>query len=143
LGNLECTASGSHFHKRLQYYGPRHLLILNRIVELHRNYEFGILAIGYFRCMGRNFKQVIDIATARGGTGRPSLRQALPVSCRCRLIGGIASQPERPQPRGLFPHRAQLGLILGHSLLALTKLLFLLEQSVGATMRFIHSGVIE
>jgi hypothetical protein len=54
------------------------------------------------------------------------------------LIGGVASQPERPQPRSLFPHRAQFGLILGHRLLALAQLLFFLEQSFGATMRFIH-----
>jgi hypothetical protein len=47
----------------------------------------------------------------------------------------IASQSERAQPRSLFPHRAQFGLVLGHSLLALTQLLLFLEQSFGATMR--------
>jgi len=50
----------------------------------------------------------------------------------------LAASQERPQPRSLFPHRAQFGLVLGHCLLALTQLLFFLEQSFGATLRFIH-----
>jgi hypothetical protein len=53
------------------------------------------------------------------------------------LIGGVASQPERPQPRSLVPHRLELGLVLSHCLLALTQLLFLLKQRFGATMRLI------
>jgi hypothetical protein len=35
-------------------------------------------------------------------------------------------------------HRAQFRLVLGHGLLTITHLLFLLEQSFRATMRFIH-----
>jgi hypothetical protein len=35
-------------------------------------------------------------------------------------------------------HRAQFGLVLGHSLLVLTQFLFFLKQCFGATMRFIH-----
>jgi hypothetical protein len=60
------------------------------------------------------------------------LRHALPVGGRCLLIGGVASQPECPQPRSLFLHRALFGLVFGHCLLALTQLLFFLEQSFGA-----------
>ena len=30
----------------------------------------------------------------------------LPVGGRCLLVGGVASQAERPQSRSLFPHRA-------------------------------------
>jgi hypothetical protein len=56
------------------------------------------------------------------------------------LIRSVTSQPERPQPRSLFPHRAQFGLVLGHCLLALTQLLFFLEQSFGAAMRLIQIG---
>ena len=41
------------------------------------------------------------------------------------------------QPRSLVPHRTQFGLVLGHRLLALTQLLFLLKQRFGATMRLI------
>jgi hypothetical protein len=54
------------------------------------------------------------------------------------MIGGVASQPECPQPRSLFPHRAQFSLVLGHCLLALTQLLLFLEQRFGATMRLMH-----
>jgi hypothetical protein len=71
------------------------------------------------------------------GYGFAVLRRALPVGVRC-LIGGIASQSERAQPRSLFPNRAQLGLVLGHCLLPLTQLLFFLEQSFGAPMRLIQ-----
>jgi hypothetical protein len=66
------------------------------------------------------------------------LRDTLPVGGRCLLVGGVASQAERPQSRSLFLHRSQLGLVLGHCLLALTQLLFFLEQSFGATMRLIR-----
>jgi len=66
------------------------------------------------------------------------LRDTLPVGRRCLLVGRVASQAERPQSRSLFPHRAQFGLVLGHCLLALTQLLFFLEQSFGATMRLIR-----
>ncbi|SRR6266487_1975186 len=38
------------------------------------------------------------------------LRRALLVGGRRFLIGGVASQPERPQPRSLFAHRSQFGL---------------------------------
>ena len=54
-------------------------------------------------------------------------------TAHCVLIGGVTSQPECPQPRSLFPHREQFDLVLGHCLLALTQLLFFLEQSFGAT----------
>jgi hypothetical protein len=43
-------------------------------------------------------------ATARAGN-RPVSRRARLVRGWCLLVGGIASQPERPQPHGLFPHR--------------------------------------
>ena len=66
------------------------------------------------------------------------LRDTLPVGGRCLLVGGVASQTERPQARSLFPRRAQFGLVLGHCLLALTQLPFFLEQSFGATMRLIR-----
>jgi hypothetical protein len=59
-------------------------------------------------------------------------------TAHCVLIGGVTSQPECPQPRSLFPHREQFGLVLGHCLLALTQLLFFLEQSFGATVRLIQ-----
>jgi hypothetical protein len=68
------------------------------------------------------------------------LRPTLPVGGRCLLIGGVASQPERPQTRSLFPHREQFGLVLSHCLLALTQPLLLLEKSFGATMRLIQIG---
>ena len=68
------------------------------------------------------------------------LRPTLPVGGRCLLIDGVASQPERPQTRSLFPHRKQFGLVLGHCLLALTQPLFFVEQSFGATMRLIQIG---
>jgi hypothetical protein len=73
------------------------------------------------------------------------LRDTLPVGGRCLLVGVVASQAERPQARSLFPHRAQFGLVLGHCLLALTQLLFFLEQSFGATMRLIriHANAIQ
>src|SRR5262245_43349946 len=67
----------------------------------------------------------------------PVLRRALPVGGRRLLSDGVASQPERPQPRSLFSHRTQFCLVLGHCLLALTPLLFLLKQRFGATMRLI------
>jgi hypothetical protein len=66
------------------------------------------------------------------------LRDNLPVGGRCLLVGGIASQAERPQARSLFSHRAQFGLVFSHCLLALTQLPFFLEQSFGATMRLIR-----
>jgi hypothetical protein len=66
------------------------------------------------------------------------LRRALLVGRRRVLIGGVASQPKRPQPCSLLPHRTEFGLVLGHCLLALTQLLLLLEQRVGATMRVIN-----
>ena len=59
-------------------------------------------------------------------------------TAHCVLIGGVSSQPECPQPRSLFPHREQFDLVLGHCLLALTQLLFILEQSFGATVRLIQ-----
>src|ERR1700747_1515381 len=68
----------------------------------------------------------------------PVLRRALLVGGLHLLIGGVASQSERPQPRSLFPHRAQFSLVLGHCLLALTQLLLFLEQRFGATMRLMH-----
>jgi hypothetical protein len=68
----------------------------------------------------------------------PVLRRALLVGGLHPLIGGVASQPERPQPRSLFPHRAPFSLVLGHCLLALTQLLLFLEQRFGATMRLMH-----
>jgi hypothetical protein len=40
---------------------------------------------------------------------------------------GVASQSQRPQARGFFTHRIQLGLVLGRCLLAFTRLLFLPE----------------
>jgi hypothetical protein len=58
------------------------------------------------------------------------------VGARC-LTGGIASQSECTQPRSLFPHRAQFGLVVG-CLLALTQLLFFLKQSFGATVCLIQ-----
>jgi hypothetical protein len=66
------------------------------------------------------------------------LRDTLPVGGRCLLVGGVASQAECPQSRSLFSHRAQFGLVLGHCLVALTQLLFFLEQSFGAPMRLIR-----
>ena len=75
-----------------------------------------------------------DLVAQRSITAR-LLRDTLPVGGRCLLVGGVASQAERPQARSLFPHRAQFGLVLGHCLLALTQLPFFLEQSFGATMR--------
>jgi len=74
------------------------------------------------------------------GACRARNGQALPIGGQCLLIGGGASQPERPQPRSLFPHREQFGLVLGHCLLALTQRLLLLEQSFGATMHLIQIG---
>jgi hypothetical protein len=66
------------------------------------------------------------------------LRDTLPVGGRCLLVGGVASQAECPQSRSLFPRRTEFGLVLGHCLLALTQLLFFLEQSFGAPMRLIR-----
>jgi hypothetical protein len=66
------------------------------------------------------------------------LRDTLPVGGRCLLVGGVASQAECPQSRSLFPRRPKFGLVLGHCLLALMQLLFLLEQSFGAPMRLIR-----
>jgi hypothetical protein len=54
------------------------------------------------------------------------------------LIGGVASQPKRPQPRNLFAHRSQFGLVLSHCLLGLPQLLLLLEQRFGATVRLVR-----
>src|SRR5262245_44860762 len=48
------------------------------------------------------------------------------------LLGGVARQPQRPQAGRLFAHRIQLRLVLGHGLLSLAQLLFLLEQRLGA-----------
>jgi hypothetical protein len=42
-------------------------------------------------------------------------------------LRGVASQSHRSQARGFFTHRIQLGLVLGHCLLAFTRLLFLPE----------------
>src|SRR6266487_3174331 len=67
----------------------------------------------------------------------PVLRSALLFGGRRLLVGGIASQPERSQPRSLFPHRMHFGLVLGHCLLAITQLLLLFEQRFGATLRLI------
>jgi hypothetical protein len=53
------------------------------------------------------------------------------------LIGGIASQPHCPQPRRIFSHRLQSGLVIGHRLLGLTQLLFFLEQRSRAALRLI------
>src|SRR5262249_10043994 len=83
-------------------------------------------------------RRVSSVACGLGMLCFAVLRHAFPVAGRCLVIGGVASQPERPQPCSLFLRRAQLGLVLGHCLLALTHLLFFLEQSFGATMRFIH-----
>jgi hypothetical protein len=52
-------------------------------------------------------------------------------------IGGVASQPKRPQPRRLFAHGILLGLVFGHCFLGLTQLLLLLEQRFGAAVRLI------
>src|SRR5258708_38995825 len=51
------------------------------------------------------------------------------------LIDGVSSQPKRPQARGLFAHRLQFGLVLGHCLLALVGLLFFLEQRFRTALR--------
>jgi hypothetical protein len=51
------------------------------------------------------------------------LRRALPTG-RWPLRG-VASQSHRSQARGFFTHRIQLGLVVGHCLLAFTRLLFL------------------
>src|SRR5262249_2754653 len=40
---------------------------------------------------------------------------------------GVASQSQLSQARGFFTHRIQLGLVLGHCLLAFTRLLLLPE----------------
>jgi hypothetical protein len=69
--------------------------------------------------------------------GAARSRRALLIGGRRALIGGVARQPERPQPRSLFPHRLQFGLVLGHCLLGLAQLLLLLEQRSGATIRVI------
>jgi hypothetical protein len=69
--------------------------------------------------------------------GAAQSRRALLIGGRRALIGGVASQPERAQPRSLFPHRPQSGLILGHCLLGFTQLLLFLEQRSGATIRVI------
>jgi hypothetical protein len=66
-------------------------------------------------------------------TRRPSGWRAVTSDWRHREPTGA-----RPQPCSLFLRRAQFGLVLGHCLLALTQLLFLLEQSFGATMRLIQ-----
>jgi len=50
------------------------------------------------------------------------------------LIDGVSSQPKRPQARGLFAHRLQFGLVLGHCLLGLVRLLFFLEQRFGTAV---------
>ena len=86
---------------------------------------------GFFewKAIGHKAKQPYAIAL---------LHRALAVGARC-LTGGIASQSECAQPRSLFPHRAQFGLVVGHCLLALTQLLFFLKQSFGATMRLIQT----
>ena len=72
--------------------------------------------------------------------GARVLHPTLLVGGRCLLIGGVASQPERPQTRSLFPHREQFGLVLGHRLPALTQRVLLPEKSFGATMRLIQIG---
>src|SRR5215813_7838243 len=69
--------------------------------------------------------------------GAAQSRRALLIGGRRALIGGVARQPQRPQPRSLFPHRLQFGLILGHCLLGFTQLLLLLEQRSSATIRVI------
>jgi len=53
------------------------------------------------------------------------LRRALPTG-RCPLCV-VASQSQRSQARGFFTHRIQLGLVLGHCVLAFTRLLFFPE----------------
>src|SRR5262245_3442096 len=63
------------------------------------------------------------------------------IGARRLLIGGVASQPQRPQARSLFPHRPQFGLVFGHSLLGLARLLLLFEQRLGATARLVDSHV--
>src|SRR5215471_2521309 len=50
------------------------------------------------------------------------------------LIDGVSSQPKRPQARGFFAHRLQFGLVLGHCLLGLVRLLFFLEQRFGTAV---------
>jgi len=69
--------------------------------------------------------------------GAAQSRRALLIGGQGALIGGVASQPKRPQPRSLFPHRLQSGLILGHCLLGFTRLLLLLEQRSSAAIRVI------
>ena len=62
--------------------------------------------------------------------GRRALRRTLrSIGGRHLFVCGVASQPERPQPLSLFARRLQFGLVLGHSLLGLTRLLFLLNSA--------------
>jgi hypothetical protein len=86
------------------------------------------------------FRRERDVAWNLEGVRHHSLtetyfvsRRTLLVGGRSYLIAGVASQPKRRQPRSLFPHRTQFGLVFGHCLLAFTQLLFLLEQRGSAT----------
>jgi hypothetical protein len=56
------------------------------------------------------------------------------------LFTGVASQTQRPQPRSFFLHSMLFGLVLGHCFLALTQLLFLLEQCFSTTLRLVENS---
>src|SRR5262249_30050827 len=77
----------------------------------------------------RNVRFTPESGHAQGLRGALSLDRP-----RAPRIGGVASQPKRPQARGLFAHRMQFGLVLGHCLLGPTQLLFFFEQRLGTAV---------
>ena len=75
-----------------------------------------------------SFNSITSLASASGLSETRKmlrLRRALPTG-RYPLCD-VASESQCSQARGFFTHRIQLGLVLGHCLLAFTRLLFLPE----------------
>jgi hypothetical protein len=72
-------------------------------------------------------RDVIALLEAQRLLGR--LQRAFLIGGPPALTSGIASQPECPQPRGLFSHGVHLGVVVGRCLLGLPRLLFLLNSA--------------
>src|SRR6516225_4421143 len=78
----------------------------------------------------RNASARLSLRACKSGAGELTSQR----SARGPLIDGVSSQPKRPQARGFFAHRLQFGLVLGHCLLGLVRLLFFLEQRFGTAV---------
>src|SRR5215471_8521682 len=76
----------------------------------------------------RRFNSITSLASASGlSETRKMLRLRRTLRTGRWPLCGVASQSQLSQARGFFTHRIQLGLVLGHCLLAFTRLLLLPE----------------